>query len=180
VLPADEVRELHALAGLESDGRIGNAGLIHVYGYLRSSVVTPYGPKHARWTEGAVARALGLAPARLLPDPARDARGETPLAVLTPILERLLADPPSAAAVVDEAAERLAARTVAIGGLLVYGVGIGGPILPITVFPVADDAIAAIEAEPPRLRYNAVDGDGRARTPLDSRRVRRAAGGATA
>ncbi len=176
VLDAALVRGLHRAAGLVTDGVVGNAGLIHVYGYLLATAATPYGPKHARWTEGGVARALGLDPAALLPG----AAGEpTPLATLTPILERLLSTPPSEAMVVDEAGNRVAARTVLLaapsGGLLVYGVGVAGPMLPVTVFPIADPAstLAEIEAEPPRLRYNAVDATGTARLPLASRSVRR-------
>ena len=52
--------ELHALAGLPSVWPVGNAGLLHVYGYLLSRVETPYGRKRDRWLDGGVARALGL------------------------------------------------------------------------------------------------------------------------
>jgi len=184
VLPTATVSELHALAGIDTDGIVGNAALVHVYGYLLSTVETPYGPKHARWTEGGVARALGLAPSMLLPEPARDERGCTPLATLTPIVERLLAAPPAGAIVVEETGPDVVARTVLLEGrqgggediaLTVYGVGLGDRVLPVTVFPIADAAgtLASIEAEPPRLRYNAVDAAGRDRTSLDARLVRR-------
>jgi len=186
VVPAAFLRHAHAIARLDTDGEIGNAGLIHVYGYLRSEAETPYGPKHARWTGGAIARALGLEPAALLPGDGPS----TPIEVLTPILEGILAAPPAGARIVDETGEGLRARTVLLpggavaggsGALLVYGVddgaaddGATGRLRPVTVFPIADPAgaLAEIEAESPRLRYNAVDGRGRAMTPLGTRRVR--------
>jgi len=191
VLEPSVVRELHGLAGLPTDGTVGNAGLVHVYGYLLSNAETPYGPKHARWTSGAVARALGVEAAALLPDPPRDRTGRTPLAALTPLLERLLAAPPRAAAVVDEFGDGIRARTVLLdgpgGALLAYGVatrrcaggasGAGEPdrVLPVTVFPIDDvsTVLCSVEAEPPRLRYNAVDASGRAGTALRERDVRR-------
>ena len=37
-----------------------HAGLIHTYGYLFSWLATPYGLKHERWTEGIIAKGLGL------------------------------------------------------------------------------------------------------------------------
>ncbi len=179
VLPPETVRALHALAGLETDGTIGNAGLVHLYGYLLSTVMTPYGPKHARWTGGGVALALGLEPEALLPGDGGEMPTATPLATLTPIAERLLETPPPGATVVDETGDEVVARTVLLtgpaGDLLVYGVGVAGPILPITVFPLddAEATLAALEVEPPRLRYNAVDGSGRALVALESRSVHR-------
>lgn len=37
-----------------------HAGLMHTYGYLLSTLATPYGFKHERWTDGEIERGLGL------------------------------------------------------------------------------------------------------------------------
>ena len=52
--------ELHRIVGLDAVWPIGNAGLLHVYGYLLSTVDTPHGRKRDRWLDGGVARAFGL------------------------------------------------------------------------------------------------------------------------
>jgi len=164
VLPAGLVTALHARAGLETDGERGNAGLLHVYGYLFSTVPTPYGAKHERWTGGAVAAALGLPADALVP---WGAGQRTPLSALTELAAGRLAAPPPAAVVIDETGEGLAARTVIDAGLLVYGVGAGLDALRlVTVFPVGPGAIEAATSGAPRLRYNALDAAGRARVPL--------------
>ena len=171
VLPPEVVIALHERAGLASDGRRGNAGLLHVYGYLLSTVATPFGTKGERWTGGGVARALGLPVDALLP-PA----SPTPLSALTPILESLLAHPESGLALVDESSATLVARTVIVvhgrHAALVYGVGQDLHALrPVTVFPI-DDAVGMLSrlaAEPPRLRFNAVDRNGLARLALEHR-----------
>jgi len=73
---------------------IGNAGLLHVYGYLLSTVETPYGRKRDRWLDGGVARAFGLpadafAPWFVTPS----AVGSTPLERITAVAEAFAADP---------------------------------------------------------------------------------------
>ena len=171
VLPAELVIALHERAGLASDGLRGNAGLLHVYGYLLSTVVTPFGAKGERWTGGGVARALGLPVDALLPP-----SSPTPLAALTPVLESLLAHPDAGLARVDERSATVSARTVIVTNqghaALVYGVGDDLDALrPVTVFPI-DDAIGMLKrlaAEPPRLRYNAVDRRGSARVAMEHR-----------
>lgn len=54
--------ELHAAAGIEANYPVGNAGVLHVYGYWFSDELTPYGYKRDRWVDGALATALGLPP----------------------------------------------------------------------------------------------------------------------
>ncbi|MBC9945093.1 hypothetical protein ICL81_11360 [Leucobacter sp. cx-328] len=51
---------LHAAAGIQARFPVGNAGLIHVYGYWFSDVLTPFGYKFDRWRDGALAHALKL------------------------------------------------------------------------------------------------------------------------
>lgn len=51
---------LHAAAGIQATFPIGNAGLIHVYGYWFSEVFTPFGYKFDRWRDGSLAHALDL------------------------------------------------------------------------------------------------------------------------
>ncbi len=58
---------LHDRAGLDSAWPVGNAGLLHVYGYLLSTTPTPYGLKRDRWLGGELARACGLAPDAFVP-----------------------------------------------------------------------------------------------------------------
>jgi len=47
----------------------GHAGLTHTYGYLFSTLKTPYGFKRARWVSGEIEAGLGLAPGVLSPAP---------------------------------------------------------------------------------------------------------------
>jgi hypothetical protein len=63
VISKAEFFRLHAAAGIAATWPIGNAGLLHVYGYLLSKVVTPFGLKGDRWRNGELAGQLGLAPA---------------------------------------------------------------------------------------------------------------------
>lgn len=51
---------LHECAGLEATWPVGNAGLLHVYGYLLSTVPTPFGLKRERWIGCELTRALGM------------------------------------------------------------------------------------------------------------------------
>ncbi|MFI5346085.1 MAG: hypothetical protein ACHQ51_06900 [Elusimicrobiota bacterium] len=49
----------------------GHAGLTHTYGYLFSTLKTPYGFKRARWVSGEIERGLGLPPGSFSPVPAK-------------------------------------------------------------------------------------------------------------
>jgi hypothetical protein len=66
VISSVQFKELHAAAGLTAVWPIGNAGLLHVYGYLLSTQVTPYGLKGDRWRDGELAQLFGLAPTAFL------------------------------------------------------------------------------------------------------------------
>lgn len=47
----------------------GHAGVTHTYGYLTSTLVTPYGYKRDRWTSGVIERGFGLPAGFLSPTP---------------------------------------------------------------------------------------------------------------
>ncbi len=67
VVAASVFRALHERAGIDARFPVGNAGLLHVYGYLLSTTPTPYGLKRERWLDGELARAYGLAADAFLP-----------------------------------------------------------------------------------------------------------------
>lgn len=101
--------ELHAAAGIDADFPVGNAGLLHVYGYWFSHVMTPYGLKRERWLDGKLAAALGM------PTDAfhlHDRGATTPLERVMNATLPLLAEAPEGALVaeapLDAAADALA------------------------------------------------------------------------
>ncbi|MBI2362651.1 MAG: hypothetical protein HYV15_04645 [Elusimicrobia bacterium] len=91
-------------------GRLAHAGLEHTYGYLLSTVKTPFGFKRARWVSGGLERGLGLPPGTLGPAPAEG----TLFANATMLAGRIALqdDGPSLAAL--KAAEGAAARALAV------------------------------------------------------------------
>lgn len=48
-----------------------HSGILHTYGYLFSSIQTPYGRKRDRWEKRSIERTLGLPPRTLVPVPAK-------------------------------------------------------------------------------------------------------------
>lgn len=50
-------------------GKPAHAGMAHSYGYLFSTLRTPYGFKRARWVDGEIDKGFGLAPGTLGPEP---------------------------------------------------------------------------------------------------------------
>ncbi|WP_261165745.1 amino acid deaminase [Microbacterium sp. Marseille-Q6965] len=151
---------LHRAAGIAAEFPVGNAGVVHVYGYFFSEVLTPYGYKSDRWNDGVLARALGL------PDSAfrlGDSAAHTPLERVTAAALPLLLSPPAdAVEVVDVSVGDVPTRAVVTAtadgsGVLCYGVDEGAGMRLVTVFPVADAAAFAREAadDAPRLRWNA-------------------------
>ncbi|WP_158685456.1 amino acid deaminase [Microbacterium halophytorum] len=146
---------LHAAAGVDAAFPVGNAGVIHVYGYLFSTVRTPFGLKSDRWNDGALARTLGLPADRFRLGASAD---ETPLervlAAAAPLLETTT---PDAEWRVGETTQRAVVARAADGtGALVSGVDAGDGMRLLTVFPVADAAaFAAAIGTPDRLRWNA-------------------------
>jgi hypothetical protein len=205
VISEELFAELHRIAGLDAVWPIGNAGLLHVYGYLLSTVDTPYGRKRDRWLDGGVARAFGLpddafAPWFVAPSVAAAARDSTPLERLTTLALPYIDDPaggestlmwvdergpvPATVPVADDGAALV--RTVIVRApsgatALLYAVGTEGSLSLVTLFPLAWPSsdregaawLAGIEADVPRLRYNAVDRRNEASAPLVDRRVSR-------
>ena len=71
--------------GQDGQGDVVHAGLTHTYGYLLSTLRTPFGYKRARWVSGEIERGLGLAVGLLGPMP----KEGTLLANVTCVLARL-------------------------------------------------------------------------------------------
>lgn len=173
VIGRAEFDRLHAAAGMDAHWPIGNAGLIHVYGYLLSRVETPYGLKRERWEGGQLARAFGLpAQAFLLADAA--AAGETVLQRVTDAVMPHLENSARANGDILVFDDRVATgrgasfRTVilhrafdavpAVPAALLYGVHDGERMRAITTFPLASvspESLSALEQDQPRMRYNA-------------------------
>ncbi len=165
---------LHRAAGIAAEFPIGNAGVLHVYGYWFSEVPTPFGYKRDRWADGQLAQALGFdADAFLLE--AESESGTTELGssastllerVTKAVLPALLA-PPADAITADVVVGEYRTRVIALAPLegtpsaLVYGIApIAAPMnfRLVTTFPVASDP-AVMVAEcitDPRLRFNAI------------------------
>lgn len=140
---------LHERAGIPAQWPVGNAGVLHVYGYLLSTAPTPYGLKRERYLDGALARAYGLDGDEFVPW----ARASTLLSRVTDAASDLLARTP--------------ARTVNSGGVLAldratdvgaWALAYAVDGLLVTTFPVAspDTVLAEWGAAPARLRWNAV------------------------
>ena len=156
VLPRSMFDALHARAGLDSSWPVGNAGLLHVYGYLLSTTPTPYGLKRARWLEGELAVACGLSPEAFIPWVGE----RTLLDRVTEAAEALIAhasvrrQPLVGADAVVAIADRRPRPSA-----LAYAIDspAHGSRL-ITMFPVADPAplLTDLDAFPPRPRWNAV------------------------
>ncbi|GGF37212.1 hypothetical protein GCM10010922_10550 [Microbacterium sorbitolivorans] len=153
VVERDVFERIHSAGGVNARFPIGNAGLVHVYGYLFSTVVTPYGYKSDRWNDGVLATALGR-PAGYFRLGDGD---ETPLARVLGSAEPLLLDPPASAHVAEWDADGARQRAVVTEGLLVSGLDEGAGMRLLTIFPVADAAAFTrdLSAEAPRLRWNA-------------------------
>lgn len=164
---------LHELAGLEAHWPIGNAGLLHCYGYLLSTESTPYGLKRDRWVTSDLATAFGLEPAAFTPW----VGDESLLSRVARATVPVLADPPADALAVhtgttepDTAGVSHTARTVVVQrhavaalayGLVVQHAGVR-TLLPVTVFPVSASPgwLAELAADTSRLRFNAVGASG--------------------
>ncbi|AMB59690.1 hypothetical protein [Microterricola viridarii] len=173
VVGRDAVAALAEISGQADGYPEGNAGLLHVYGYLFSDVLTPYGLKSDRWLDGMLAEALGLDSDAFHPR-AGAAGGPTMLSRVTAAARPLFdASPVDGApggggftlARRDAISPGLAALTVlrrvpgAAATALAYALETPDGIRLITLFPIAADpggVLAALDAEAPRLRYNAL------------------------
>ncbi|MHC5795825.1 amino acid deaminase [Lacisediminihabitans sp. FW035] len=171
VIARDEFERLHGLAALQAEWPIGNAGLLHVYGYLLSTAQTPYGLKRDRWLDGALARTLGLPADAFLPS----GRGTLLSRVTAAALPRLVDPPPDALLVLEQQTLDGAARVVTVvlgtpeAGALLYGVREGGRMRVITAFPLTSASASfcrSLVDQAPRLRYNAATATLSPRSPL--------------
>ncbi|MBY6676500.1 hypothetical protein HQ314_06190 [Rhodococcus sp. BP-332] len=145
------------------DFPIGHAGLMHTYGYLLSTVVTPYGLKRQRWLTSDLAVAFGKEPTHLQPTPSG-----------TPLMERVastvlpaLSDPVGTTRVVlafDEVVDTTnAMRTVYVADpgsgstAVVYGLVTSSRIQIVSTFPVqplTQEWARTRLSEPTRYRFN--------------------------
>ncbi|MGF6822985.1 hypothetical protein M2317_001892 [Microbacterium sp. ZKA21] len=156
VLPRSMFDALHTRAGLDSAWPVGNAGLLHVYGYLLSTTPTPYGLKRDRWLDGDLAVACVLTPDAFVPW----AGERTLLDRVTEVAEMLITAAPVRVQHLDGADTVVAiADRRPAASALAYALGspAHGRRL-ITMFPVADPAalLADLDSSLPRLRWNAV------------------------
>lgn len=72
ILPDTVIQRLGIGSEVTPDGqRHVHAGLMHSYGYLFSTIETPYGRKGKRWIESRVDERIGIGPGRFAPVPAR-------------------------------------------------------------------------------------------------------------
>ena len=182
VITRAQFDELHAAAGLDATWPVGNAGLLHVYGYLLSTVITPYGRKGDRWRDGELAQLFGLAPGAFLLESAA-AAGRTVLQRVTAAALPHLAHPAHGhgdGLVIDDEAPDGSTffRTTVLSvpgrssAALVYGVSESGRMRLVTAFPLAGPTPASLDAlaaDPPRMRYNAALPELPPRTPLRRR-----------
>lgn len=165
---------LHEAAGLAAEFPVGNAGLLHVYGYWFSDEPTPYGFKRDRWVDGVLAGALGLpadafhlggegtllerVTAAIRPpllDPPADARGTADVRLAAAVGRVVLLGADATSTGSAEAADTAAPSLTA----LVYGIDSGEGFRLITAFPLVGDPreVLAEFVEQPRYRWNADD-----------------------
>jgi len=149
VLARAVFEELHGRAGLEAEWPVGNAGVLHVYGYLLSTTPTPYGLKRERWLSGELDRACGLEVGALLPW----AGTETLLSRATTAASALLPRPDAVTEEVQGRTARIALSTPTPGGTAALAYAVDERI--VTMFPVADPAALRAGLGAPRLRWNA-------------------------
>ena len=155
VVDRDVFARIHEAGAVEAAFPIGNAGLVHVYGYLFSTVVTPYGYKSDRWNDGVLARSLGLPAGWFQLNDGAETPLERVLDAAMPILE----DPPASAREFSWSVGGVEQRAVIARDVLVSGLNDGSRPKLLTIFPIADaDSFAReLVADPPRLRWNAAE-----------------------
>lgn len=148
---------LHERAGIAAAWPVGNAGLLHVYGYLLSTVPTPYGLKRERWLGPELARACGLGDDAFVPW----ASGRTLLSRVTDATRRVLSEAASETELISDVEATIAVSAETGPGAVAYALrsaGASDPPRLVTLFPVSDAAAIRreIAQEPARLRWNAV------------------------
>jgi hypothetical protein len=154
VVTTDLFQALHERAGIDALWPVGNAGLLHVYGYLLSRVMTPFGRKRDRWIAGDLARLCGLPPDEFLPWVRESTLLERVTAAATGVLDHNLRRTER----FGELRSRIALTDQQGPAALAYAVEtptVGRRI--ITMFPVSDAAalLTQIDEDEPRLRWNA-------------------------
>ncbi|MEJ6490607.1 amino acid deaminase [Leucobacter sp. USCH14] len=163
---------LHVAAGIDAAFPVGNAGLLHVYGYWFSEVPTPFGFKRDRWQNGELARALGQRGTafHLTRGSTPGDRGSTPLQRVAEAALPLLLHPPerflSGEALLHGRPSRVVIVQAPDAGpsALIYGIAPGpgtraqSPLQLITAFPFGGDASALVAdfESNPAARWNAV------------------------
>lgn len=152
VIPPALFTALHTRAGIDAEWPVGNAGLLHVYGYLLSTTQTPYGLKRARWIDGALARAYGLADDAFVPW----ARSSTLLERVTAAASTLLAHTVMRTCDTPGTESSMALGRAPDDGPWALAYALRGRL--VTTFPVASPTtvLAEWDAAPARLRWNAV------------------------
>ncbi|MFK4788585.1 amino acid deaminase [Microbacterium sp. ZW T5_56] len=147
---------LHRYAGIEATWPVGNAGLIHCYGYLLSLAATPYGLKRERWLTSDLARAAGLPDDALTPW----RPGPTLLSRAAELMTVALHDAAPHLDVPVPIADRIVTSRIGIlhsAGMSAVAYSVAGRL--ITAFPMTappERIRADLVAELPRLRWNAV------------------------
>lgn len=147
---------LHRHADIDATWPVGNAGLIHCYGYLLSLAATPYGLKRERWLTPDLARAAGLPDDALTPW----RPGPTLLSRAAALVTEALCDAAPHLDVPVPIADRIVPSRIGIlhsAGVSAVAYSVAGRL--ITAFPMKappERIRADLVAEPARLRWNAV------------------------
>lgn len=156
VIPRALFDELHRRVEVEASWPVGNAGLLHCYGYLLSLVETPYGLKRERWIGAALAAACGLSPDAFLPwhegPTLLDRAGDAASAILASAAS-------SHTSTIEGRRTRVGVTSERGPAALAYAVAAPSATVPllITMFPVGDAGAVLTEVtSTPRLRWNAV------------------------
>lgn len=152
VLTPELFSALHSRAGIQAHWPIGNAGLLHVYGYLLSQAPTPYGLKRSRWLDGGLARAYGLADDAFVPW----LGARSLLERVSQAASDLLARNTIRTSTVSRTATSMALDRTHDDGPWALAYSVDG--LLVTTFPIAsaDAVLAEWDAAPHRLRWNAI------------------------
>jgi hypothetical protein len=143
---------LHARADVPAQWPVGNAGLLHVYGYLLSTEPTPYGLKRTRWLDGALAEAYGRVADAFVPWAHPRTLLDRVSEAATGLLERDVARTSSTSGT---------ETTLALGrarteGSWALAYAVNGLLVTTFVVHSAEEILVAWDADPERLRWNAV------------------------
>ncbi|MBC7427814.1 MAG: hypothetical protein H7336_04320 [Bacteriovorax sp.] len=68
IVDTEIIKELQSLFSIKNDNKIVHAGIMHTYGYLFSTIDTPYGYKRKRWISPTLNKGFNLAGNSLSPD----------------------------------------------------------------------------------------------------------------